>query len=255
MARAATDSTRRFSDRVDDYVRYRPHYPAGVLAVLRSGVGLTPAAAIADIGAGTGISTELFLGDGNPVWAVEPNREMRAAAERRLGGHPGFHSVDGTAESTTLAAASVDGIVVAQAFHWFDPEKSRDEFRRILRPGGWVALVWNRRRKEATPFARAYETLLATYGVDYAEVRHERIDDATLARFFAPGWARATLPNEQLLDFASLEGRLLSSSYVPGEGHPRRAPMQAALRELFHEHAADGRVRFDYDTQIFHGRI
>ena len=258
MAHATTppagDPTRRFSDRVDDYVRYRPGYPDGVLAVLRAGVGLTPAAVIADVGAGTGISTELFLRNGNPVFAVEPNREMRAAAERRLGGRPGFTSVAGTAEATTLPAASVDGIVVAQAFHWFEPTKARTEFRRILRPGGWVALIWNTRRKD-TPFARAYETLLEAFGTDYAQVKHERIDGAVLAGFFAPGFARRSLPNAQDLDFDGLRGRLLSSSYAPPPGHPRHRPMLAALAKVFRDHQRDGRVRMEYETQIHFGRI
>jgi SAM-dependent methyltransferase len=255
MARTVSDPARRFSDRVDDYVRYRPHYPPGVLDRLREGVGLTPAAVIADIGAGTGISTELFLRNGNPVFAVEPNREMRAAAERILGDCPGFHSVDGTAEATTLPAASLDGVVAAQAFHWFDPGKARDEFRRILRPGGWVALMWNRRRKYTTPFSRAYEALLETYGVDYAQVRHERIDAAELDRFFLPGYQLRTLPNQQSLDFDALKGRLLSSSYTPTEAQESYAPMIKALQDIFQEHQQGGHVRFDYETQIYFGQV
>ncbi len=250
----ASDATRRFSDRVDDYVRYRPHYPDGVLEVLRAGAGLTPAAVIADVGAGTGISTELFLRNGNPVLAIEPNREMRAAAERSLGGTPGFRSVAGTAEATSLPPASVDGIVVAQAFHWFDPARARTEFQRILRPGGWVALIWNTRRKD-TPFARAYEALLEKFGTDYAQVTHERIDEAALARFFAPGFARHSLPNSQVLDLAALRGRLLSSSYAPAAGDSRHAPMLAELEAIFRKHQRDGRVRIDYQTQIYFGRI
>jgi len=250
----AGDSTRRFSDRVDDYERYRPGYPEGVLGILRAGVGLTPAAVIADIGAGTGISTDRFLRNGNPVFAVEPNREMRAAAERRLGGRPGFTSVAGTAEATTLPAASVDGIVVAQAFHWFDRARARAEFRRILRPGGWVALIWNTRRRE-TPFAQAYEALLESFGTDYAQVKHERIDEAALAAFFATGFARRSVPNFQTLDLDGLCGRLRSSSYAPPAGHPRHAPMLAELEQIFRVHQHGGCVRFEYDTQVFFGGV
>ncbi len=254
MKPAANDPTRRFSDRVNDYVRYRPGYPAGVLDALRAGVGLTPAAVIADIGAGTGISTELLLRNGNPVFAVEPNAEMRAAAEQLLGGRPGFHSVAGTAEATTLPAASVDGIVAAQAFHWFDVAKARAEFRRILRPGGWVALLWNTRRKD-TPFARAYEAVLTTYGTDYALVNHERIDEAALAGFFAPGFERRSLPNAQVFNFESLRGRLLSSSYAPAAGHPQHAPMLVALERIFRGHQQGGNVRMEYLTQVYFGRV
>ncbi len=254
MKSPARDPTQRFSDRVDDYERYRPGYPEGVLGILRAGAGLAPAAVIADIGAGTGISTELFLRNGNAVFAVEPNREMRAAAERRLGGRPGFASVAGTAEATTLPAASVDGIVVAQAFHWFDPVGARAEFRRILRPGGWVALLWNTRRKD-TPFARAYEALLEQFGTDYAQVKHERVDEPALAAFFARGFTRQSVPNFQILDDEGLRGRLQSSSYAPAAGHPRHGPMLAELARIFRDHQRDGHVRVEYETQLFVGRI
>ena len=252
---ARRDPTQRFSDRVDHYVRYRPRYPVTVLEVLRQAIGLTPAWRLADIGSGTGISTGLFLENGNTVFAVEPNREMRGAAERLLGAHPGFHSVTGRAEATTLPAASMDAVVAAQAFHWFDADKTREEFRRILRPGGWVVLLWNTRLKDATPFQRAYEALLEEFATVYAQVAHEPIDDAALGHFFTSTHPRRTLPNEQTLDYAGLKGRLLSSSYAPAEGHPRHAPMLVALEQLFRAHNRDGRVRFDYVTQVLLGRV
>ncbi|MFA5058365.1 MAG: class I SAM-dependent methyltransferase [Opitutaceae bacterium] len=255
MKPAVTDPTRRFSNRVDDYVRYRPHYPAGVLEILRAGVDLTPQMTIADIGSGTGISAGLFLGHGNPVFAVEPNREMRAAAEQLLHACPGFRSVNGTAEATTLPDATVDCIVAAQAFHWFEAERTRAEFRRILRPGGWVVLLWNTRLKDATPFLRAYEELLQKYGTDYAQVQHERIDAAALGRFYAPGFQQRVLPNAQSFDYAGLRGRLLSSSYAPGPGDPRHEPMLAALQKTFQQHQQGGRVRFEYETEIYYGHV
>ena len=151
-----TDPTARFSNRVDDYVRYRPSYPAGVLEILRAEVGLTPASIIADVGSGTGISAELFLRNGNTVYAVEPNDAMRHAAERLLGGYHAFHSVNGRAEATTLPDASIDLSLAAQAFHWFDVPKARAEWQRILRPDGWAVLVWNTRRTDTSPFLRAF---------------------------------------------------------------------------------------------------
>jgi SAM-dependent methyltransferase len=226
-----------------------------VVEILRRETGLTGATIIADIGAGTGIATALFLRQGNTVFAVEPNREMRIAAEQWLGTFPGFHSVAGRAEATTLPDHSVDCVLAAQAFHWFEPERARSEFRRILRAGGWVVLLWNRRLKEATPFLRAYETLLEKHGVDYAQVRHEGIDDAALAAFFAPGFGRHSLPHAQVLDFDSLRGGLLSSSYAPRFGHPAHAPILAMLRRIFDEHQQDGRVRLDYETVVYHGRV
>ncbi len=254
MTSGQPDPTRRFSDRVDDYVRYRPHYPAGVLDVLRTGFGLRPQAVIADVGSGTGISAELFLANGNRVFAVEPNPAMRAAAERLLGSRPGFASVDGTAEATTLEPGSVDAIVAAQAFHWFDPGRARAEFRRILKPGGWVALIWNTRVKD-TAFARAYEALLSKYGTDYAGVTHERLGPAALAGFFSARFLQTELPNAQQLDRDALRGRLLSSSYVPATGQPGHDAMLAELDAIFREHHRDGCVRFDYVTQMYVGSI
>ena len=255
MTQPAADPTQRFSNRVGNYVRYRPHYPAGVLDILRENIRLNPETVIADIGSGTGISGELFLGNGNPVFAVEPNREMRAAAERLLGGFPRFRSVAGTAETTTLPNASIDCVVAAQAFHWFDPARTQAEFRRILRPQGWVVLLWNTRLKDATPFLRAYEELLETYAVDYAQVKHERIDAAALTGFYAGRFQVRSLPNEQTFDLESLQGRLLSSSYAPTEDQEGYPPMIKALQEIFQEHQQGGHVRFDYETQIYFGPV
>lgn len=245
----------RFSDRVENYIRYRPGYPQEIIALLRAEAGLTPRSVVADIGSGTGISAELLLNEGCTVHAVEPNRDMRAAAERLLAGHAGFRSVDGRAQETTLAEGSVDLIVAAQAFHWFDTPETRAEFRRILRPGGFVVLMWNERLTDTTPFLRGYEALLLRHGTDYAAVRHENIDAAALARFFGGPFATHDFPNFQEFDFAGLAGRLLSSSYAPAPGHPQHAPMMQELRVLFVACAEHGRVRFDYRTSVHCGRL
>lgn len=250
------DSTNRFSNRVADYVRYRPGYPAGLVQTLQAEAGLNPAWAVADIGSGTGISAELFLKLGCLVYGVEPNREMRAAAESRFEDEPRFHSLDATAEATTLEAASVDLVVAGQAFHWFDVERTRVEFTRILRPGGRVALFWNSRHTTTTPFLRAYEALLIEFATDYQQVDHTRIDDAVLMRFFGGNHFEARrFPNSQSFDFEGLRGRLLSSSYAPAAGHPRHAPMLLELERLFHQHANEGRASFDYDTELFFGPL
>ena len=138
---APADNTTRFTDRVDDYVRYRPGYPDVLFATLRDVAGLSAHAIIADVGSGTGISTSHLLRAGWDVFAVEPNAAMRAAAERAQGGNPHFHSVEGRAERTTLAPASVDAVTAAQAFHWFDLDEARAEFVRILKPPQWAALI------------------------------------------------------------------------------------------------------------------
>jgi SAM-dependent methyltransferase len=250
----SSDATTRFSDRVRNYVLYRPGYPPAVLDVLRGETGLSPAHAVADVGSGTGISARLFLEAGNTVHAVEPNAEMRTAAEDALGDEPRFRSVAGSAEATTLPDASMDYVVAAQAYHWFDPPAVRREWLRILRPGGWMVLLWNARRTDTTPFLRGYEALLHAHGTDYASVNHENVTPERIAQALGADSGRRDVPNEQVFDYEGLKGRLLSSSYAPNEGHPGHAPMLEALERLFRDHAENGRVRFEYDTQIYWGR-
>lgn len=249
--------TERFSNRVADYVRYRPGYPPALLDWLHRDIGIPATTPVADIGAGTGISTRLFLDAGHPVIAVEPNAAMRAAAEHWLAaGHPQLAFVAGTAEATTLGDASVGLVSAAQAFHWFDTEALRPEWRRILRPGGMALVYWNSRLLDSSPFLSAYEQLLLDYGTDYGAVAERYQDDATMRAWFGDGLrGQVRLPNTQYLDFDGLRGRLLSSSYAPPAGHPRHAPMLDALRGLFDTHAVDGRVAFEYQTRAFVGTL
>jgi SAM-dependent methyltransferase len=246
--------TARFSDRVDDYVRYRPGYPPQVLELLRAECGLTPEHIVADIASGPGAFTRLLLENGNPVTAVEPNAAMREAGEQLLRAYPRLRSIAGTAEETTLATASVDFVTAAQAAHWFDRKRARAEFARILRPG-WCVLIWNERRTESTAFLRDYEELLLTYGTDYKEVRHERTT-AIIHEFFAPSpYRESTFDLRQAFDFEGLAGRLLSSSYAPLAGHPNHAPMMAKLRNLFAIHAQRDQIEFEYSTRVFYGNL
>jgi len=247
-------STERFSDRVDDYVRYRPDYPAAMLDWLHREHGVTRDWQVADVGAGTGISSKLFLDAGHAVTAVEPNAAMREAAVAWLGGCPRLHAVDGRADATGLPDASVDLVAAAQAFHWFDPASTRREFARILRPGGLAAVFWNSRRLTGTPFLEGYEALLQRYGTDYTSVAERYADDDTMRTWFGTGWrGTARFEHIQRLDFDGLRGRLLSSSYAPKPGHPQHAPMLAALCKLFDRCQQDGRISFDYDTRIIVG--
>ncbi|HET7092439.1 MAG TPA: class I SAM-dependent methyltransferase [Thermomicrobiales bacterium] len=252
-----TDSTRRFSNRVDDYVRYRPSYPPAIVDLLAAECGLTPEWAIADIGSGPGNLTRLFLDHGNAVVGVEPNREMRQAGERLLAGYSRFTSVDGTAEATGLPPASVDLVAAGQAFHWFDAAPARREFVRILRPPRWVALIWNERRVRSTPFLTAYEDLLLRFGTDYSAVRHQdTASDDKIAAFFGPaGFRLFTFANRQLFDLAALQGRVRSSSYAPLPGEPGFAELAAGLERIFAEHQTDGVVSFDYDARLYLGRL
>lgn len=250
------NSTTRFSDRVENYIRYRPRYPGSVLEILKREIGLAADWQVADLGSGTGISCELFLAEGHAVYGVEPNEAMRLAAEKLLAGFPMFHSVEGTAEATTLDAAAFDLVVAAQAFHWFDILKVRAECRRILRLAGWAVLLWNTRQIDTTSFLREYEALLQRHGTDYAKVQHNNIDAKQIDAFYGAGnWRRFTTENVQHLDFEGLCGRLLSSSYVPNLGEPGNAEMLADLEKLFAKHEAQGRVSLDYTTEIYAGQL
>jgi ubiquinone/menaquinone biosynthesis C-methylase UbiE len=247
--------TARFSDRVENYVRYRPGYPPEVLDLLRAECGLQPSHIVADIASGTGVFTRMLLENGNSVFAVEPNTEMRETGMRQLEDHNGLVSVAGTAEETTLGSASVDFVTAAQAAHWFDLPRARAEFVRILRREGWCVLIWNERRTSTTPFLRDYEQLLLTYGTDYKEVRHERTT-AVIHEFFAPAPHREQVFDlRQQFDYEGTAGRLLSSSYAPLEGHPNYAPMMEELRRIFRVHARDDMVEFEYDTRVYFGHL
>lgn len=249
-------STTRFSDRVANYIRYRPGYPAELVTVIAKAAQLPTPAVVADIGSGTGISSALFLARGDTVEAIEPNGPMREAAEARFAGHPRFRSHRTTAEQTGLADDSVDLIIAGQAFHWFEPARTRTEFARILKPGGHVALFWNERLTDATPFLQEYEQMLLEFSEDYEQVNHTRIDHEAIRQFFGhASWVTRTFPNSQSFDFEGLQGRLLSSSYAPGKDHPRHAPMLAALRELFDRRSREGRVEFLYETNLYLGTL
>jgi SAM-dependent methyltransferase len=247
--------TARFSDRVEDYVRYRPGYPPQVLELLRAECGLRPAHVIADIGSGTGALTRLLLENGNSVFAVEPNAAMREAGNQLLGSFDKLTSIAGTAEETTLPSRFVDFVTAAQAAHWFNREQARAEFVRILKPGGWCVLIWNERRTAATGFLRDYEQLLLTYGTDYKEVRHERTT-ATIHEFFASApYQENTFELRQQFDYEGVSGRLLSSSYAPLAGRPNHEPMMRELQSIFNAYAQKGTVEFENNTRVFYGQL
>jgi SAM-dependent methyltransferase len=245
--------TERFSSRAANYVRSRPSYPKETLEILKQNCGLTPHSIVADLASGTGLFTRLLLENGNRVFGIEPNRAMRKAGEEYLTAYPGFTSIIGSAEATTLSDTCVDFVTAAQSAHWFDREKAIQEFRRILKPDGYLVLLWNDRRVDAAPFDREYEAMLDQFGTDYAEVKRR---DSASAEFFGtiPCQLR-TLPNFQEFDYQGLEGRLLSSSYAPQAGHPSHAPMLAELRRIFERHQRRGVVRMEYTTKLYFGQL
>lgn len=252
----STDPTRRFSNRVEDYIKYRPGYPRAVVGLLEDECGLTRESVVADVGSGTGILSELFLSAGVRVYGVEPNREMREAGESLLSAYYNFVSVDGRAEETTLADASVDFVTAGQAFHWFEPADARREFRRILKDDGWAVLVWNDRRTKGTPLLAEYERLLLEYGTDYKEVSSKWAAEESIKTLFGSEEVRTkTFDNEQVLDFDGLKGRLMSASYAPVHGHPNHEPMMRELAALFERHQHGGRVVVEYDTKVFYGQL
>lgn len=249
------NSTTRFSDRVEAYIKYRPNYPDQAIDWLLNTMGISEQAVIADIGSGTGILTRSLLDRGRRVLAVEPNRPMRLAAEQALVSHAGFISVDGAAEATTLAKCSVDLITAAQSYHWFDSLLARVEFARILRPGGKIAMIWNDRETDGGAFACAYEALLCEYATDYDKVNHQHLGDTHFRHFFTSDWLTNSFTNQQCLDREGLVGRVVSSSYMPGPNHKDHPHLVAAIDHLFERHALQGKVQIDYKTTILIGCV
>jgi ubiquinone/menaquinone biosynthesis C-methylase UbiE len=246
--------TTRFSDRVDLYIRYRPTYPAELIELLSFKAQLTTSSVVADIGSGTGILSELFLKNGNPVLAVEPNNEMRQASEHLLRAYPNFKSINGAAESTGIAAATVDLVTAGQSFHWFNQTAARQEFQRILKAQGYAVIVFNTRKTDGSRFLAAYEDLLCAYCPEYRQVRHNNIDEHMLESFFG-SYDKVVLPNHQDFDYEGLLGRLLSSSYAPLAGQSGYEPMVNELQRIFVDNEASGIVTFDYDTEVYFGRL
>ena len=250
-----SNTVERFSNRVENYVKFRPGYPAEVLQFLRDELDLSASSVIADIGSGTGISAKLFLENGNRVYGVEPNAVMREAAEKFLKGFPNFKSIDGTAENTNLPDESVDFVVAAQAFHWFDPSKTRAEFKRILKGNGFIVLIWNERQLDSTDFLREYEQLVLEFATDYKDVRHEKVTAEIIGEFFQTSFHKKVFQNNQILDFEGLKGRMLSSSYIPTEENPRFGEMIKTLESLFTKHQKNDTIQISYDTNIYYGQI
>lgn len=250
------DAKLRFSNRVADYVRYRPGYPRELLDLLRTSCHFRPDHVIADIGSGTGLLSKLFMDHGNRVFGVEPNAEMRAAGEEYLQSYPAFTSIAGSAEATTLPSHSVDFVTAAQAFHWFDLSPTRHEFQRILKPEGRVIILWNERLLDDTPFLRDYEELLQRFGTDYSRVSESYPRPEQMLEFFgANEFTSHSLPNSQEFDFEGLSGRLHSSSYAPAPDHPQFAHMMEELQRVFAANQKDGVVCMEYRTRIYTGKL
>jgi len=250
------DVLNRFSNKVDAYVKYRPGYPQEIIAFLNEEGILNSESVIADIGSGTGISSELFLKEKNIVYGVEPNLDMREAAERLLAGYKNFKSINGVAENTTIKDKSVDLIIAGQAFHWFDKQTCKTEFKRILKDNGAVLLIWNDRRTDSTPFLRSYEDFIKMFATDYNEVNHKNIDDKIFNDFFGEGdYKLKSFDNFQYFDLAGLKERILSSSYMPAEGHKDFEYMMYVLKKIYKRFQENDKVTIEYDTKLYLGKL
>lgn len=248
------DPTERFSTRVGDYAKYRPGYPSALFDDLGAAWG--PGTTVADIGAGTGIFSRLLAGRCGRVVAVEPNGPMRAQGQAQSAGIPNLTWVDATGEATGLPGASLDALACAQAFHWLDAGRAAVEWRRILKPGAPVLLVWNEREPDS-PLQDAYEVLLRRHSPDYAQVNHRNITADAIAAFFAPHTVvRRVHRNDQRFDLEGWKGRLRSASYCPPEGQPGHAELMAGLEKLFAVHRdADGLLTFPYVTRTYRSSL
>jgi SAM-dependent methyltransferase len=258
------DNLRRFSSRVENYIKFRPDYPKEIIAFLERESILKKESVIADIGSGTGISAALFLENGNVVYGVEPNKEMREAGEKLLKQYTTFFSVDATAEETSLPTEDIDVVVAGQAFHWFDKEKCKAEFKRILKKEGYAVLMWNDRRTDTTPFLQAYEDFIKMFATDYLQVNHKNIDEKIFESFFARpddpvgrehSYKMESFLNRQHFDLDGLKGRILSSSYMPEAGHKDFDFMMSVLKKIFNRFQEDGKVIIEYDTKVYYGKL
>ncbi|HQR21255.1 MAG TPA: class I SAM-dependent methyltransferase [Burkholderiaceae bacterium] len=245
------DSTQRFSDRVEAYLAGRPRYPAELVTHLETIGALQRTGIVADIGVGTGLSAEPFLAAGHRVVGVEPNAPMRAAGVEFLARYPAYTARDGTAEATGLEAGTIDLVIAGQAFHWFDPPRFRAESLRILRPGGWAALIWNDRDLDGTRFLAGYEALLVEYGNDYRAIRYKHQGTDSIPVYFgghAP--APAEFQHRRPMDWGMLTALAGSASYLPAPGQPRNNELMAALRALFDACAAGGTIEMRYTCRV-----
>lgn len=256
QAEISLNPTGRFSGRVEAYRRYRSRYPREIIALLSEKYGLTPDSVVADIGAGTGMLAELFLENGNRVFAVEPNAEMRAACEELTSKYPRLTCIDGTAEHTTLGDQSVDMIAVGRAFHWFDHDACLPEFQRILRPGGWVVIAGLGPRRGKEPVRLEYQDIMREHGVDWAQIGDRyKVREAAKKFFVGGALEEADFPGAEELTYEGLEGHTLSLSVMPKPDHPGFPAMQKALKRYFEKYQRDGKILLPVNCRLYMGQL
>jgi SAM-dependent methyltransferase len=243
------DPTGRFSDRAQDYARARPDYPRAAVQAILEGLGDPAVLTAADVGAGTGIATRLLADEGVTVLAIEPNKAMRAAARP----HPRVVFRDGTAEQSGLPDAHVDLVLCAQSFHWFEPGSALREFRRILKPGGRLALLWNERDEGDALTAGYSELVRRAAGGQLTEARRGSVSELLRTAGFGDE-RELSFAHRQSLTADDLVARAVSASYVPREG-PARDELERGLRQLHARHAdATQRALLVYKTTLYRAR-
>jgi ubiquinone/menaquinone biosynthesis C-methylase UbiE len=243
-----------FTGRAEEYAKYRPDYPEQIISLLENKIGFDLSKDIADIGCGTGKLSKLFLNNGNLVFGVEPNDEMRLKSEKLLSKFINFISIEGTAEKTMLATKSIDVITVGQAFHWFDLKKTKKEFKRVLKKDGHVVIVWNE-RKNTSLVMKAVNKILLSLNQEHEEAEKNLVDKNLLNTFYGVEKANTSIfPNFQLLDLAGLKGRIQSISYVPESGDENKRIMNE-IKDVFEKYNNGGMVKIEYTAKVFYGKL
>lgn len=247
----------RFTDKAEKYEKYRPSYPKQSLDIIQyeCHITLNNDIVVADIGSGTGKFTELLLEKYCKVYAVEPNDNMRAIAEDKFIGNLNYKSINNTAENTGLDDNSVDLITVAQALHYFDVEKVKIEFRRILKLNGKVALLWNFRYKESD-FMKEYEKIVYTFHSKDLQptFAQDKMNDSVYNKLFSE-YKVFSIPYIQELDFDDLWGRALSSNHAPKKDDPNYDELYKNIKKIFDKYQHNKKINFEYHTKVVIGNI
>ncbi|MGD1821911.1 MAG: class I SAM-dependent methyltransferase [Pleomorphochaeta sp.] len=238
----------RFTSRVENYVKYRPSYPQDAINYLFLN-GINKKSVVGDIGSGTGILSKLLIDRVEKLYCVEPNLAMRDYANKMLSNNNNFYSIDASAENTTLSDNQLDVITVAQAFHWFDLEKCKSEFNRILKPNSKTFLLFNNRLSN-TSFLEKYDDILINFSKDYKKVNHQNLGKDEFNFFFDKKWEKVSYNNFQIFNLEQFIGRVASSSYTPEKGDTNYEIFYSEIKRIFEEENVDGFVRFNYKTEI-----
>lgn len=246
----------RFTGLGEEYAQYRPSYPAQCVDWLVAAAQLNENTPVADVGAGTGILTRLFLQRGIPVTAVEPNADMRAQAEAALAGMAGYTSMAGSAEKTGLKTHSVKLVTAAQAFHWFDPGGFAAECRRILKPGGQVAIIFNTRDASA-PVVRAHDRAFEAHCPDYHSYKRSRGETTPDKLAFFKGGRIVIQVFENPLEYSQegYLGHVRSTSYFARLDAENQRLLLDELTESFHHYARDGVLHMPNCTEVYLGEV